>query len=184
MLQSRSGRVFSPYEPWALAPVASTMCGAPSNVRDGVDFGQGSELTVLVAHLNFEDALKPAVQEELRRAEDAAGDCEGADISPPPSPLLSPNPSPLTSLPSSAENSPTIGPSPDPNESIPSLALAPPSSSAQNLSIPWQSSAPGQPAAPGTHASILFTPCPTAATHTSSVSWAIAQHVNSASKGW
>jgi hypothetical protein len=104
-----------------------------------------AELMVLATNFNFAEALKPTVQKELKGAEDSAGDCEGADISPPPSPLLSPFPSPLTTPSSSAGNSPTWGPSLDTNESIPALALTGPPSSTQNSDVLIQPSGPDQP---------------------------------------
>jgi hypothetical protein len=84
-------------------------------------------LTTVVARVEMGVLLKAAVEKERLRVDAEEGDCEGAEVEPPPStfvsPLSSPCPSPLSTPPSSPSSSPCLPPS-ELKLSVPNLSLA------------------------------------------------------------
>jgi hypothetical protein len=90
--QSRSGRTFSPYEPWELG--SSPLSGPPEPV----------ELSVLQIDFALASRLKPAALVDFRRALDGMDEAEGAEMDPiPHGKTYAPIDSPLPTPPSSPE---------------------------------------------------------------------------------
>ena len=90
--QSRSGRVFSPYEPWELGH--SPLSGPPELV----------ELSVLRTDFALGSRLEPAALVDFRRAIDGMDEAEGAEMDPiPHGKTYTPIDSPLSTPPSSPE---------------------------------------------------------------------------------
>ena len=100
-LQSRSGRIFSPYGPWgsSVSPSDAPLPSSPGN------------LDVLQVDVPIAPLVQAAALADLRREADGIGDGEGPEIQPPPSPLCDPLSSPLSTPPSSPESVPVCLPS-------------------------------------------------------------------------
>ena len=101
-VQSRSGRIFSPYGPW----------GSSVSPSDAPSLPSPGHLGVLQTCVPIAPLLQSAALADLQREADGVGDGEATDIQPPPTALLrDPISSPLSTPPSSPEPQPICLPS-------------------------------------------------------------------------
>ena len=101
-VQSRSGRIFSPYGPW----------GSSVSPSDAPSLSSPGRLDILQTCVPIAPLLQSAALADLRREADGVGDGEATDIRPPPTALLrDPISSPLSTPPSSPEPQPVCLPS-------------------------------------------------------------------------
>jgi hypothetical protein len=117
-IQSRSGRVFSPYGPW----------GSSTSPSDAPLLPSPESLGVLQTGVPITPLLQAAALADLRREADGAGDGEAVEVSPPPALMLrDPISSPLSTPPSSPEPQPISLPStvPPTAPSNPTAAINP-----------------------------------------------------------